>query len=61
MLRDIDKIHYKLDLNDEKKIGKAKVTSNITVNEEAFAHLDNITPTIDNAFIFSKNKNGIRK
>lgn len=51
---DIPKIGYKLDLADEKRIGKAKVVSPITTKEQAFSHLDEIEPSCDNYFLFNK-------
>lgn len=51
---DIPKIGYKLDLADEKRIGKAKVVCPITTKEQAFSHLDEIKPSCDNAFLFNK-------
>lgn len=57
---DIDRVSYKLDLQDEKKIGKAKVVKNITVNEEAFKHLNEIEYNENNAFLLSKHLKGRR-
>jgi 1-acyl-sn-glycerol-3-phosphate acyltransferase len=58
---DIDKVNYKLDLEDEKRIGKAKVINPVTANEEAFEHLGHIEYTKENAFLLSKNNTGRRK
>lgn len=58
---DIDHIEYKLDLSDEKLIGKAKVVNDITTNEEAFSHLKEIQYNKDNAFLLSKKLTGLRK
>lgn len=55
---DIPQTGYKLDLSDEKKIGKAKVANPVTTNEEAFAHLDNLIPSKENAFLLSKRLKG---
>ena len=57
---DIESTGYKLDLEDEKRIGKAKVTKSITTNEEAFEHLDNLIPNKENAFLLSKRLKGRR-
>lgn len=58
---DIDKVNYKLDLEDEKRIGKAKVVNGVTTNEEAFSHLERINYTKDNAYLLSKKLTGRRK
>ena len=58
---DIPKTGYKLDLKDEKRIGKAKSPSTITANEEAFAHLDKLIPKKENAFLLSKRLTGRKK
>ena len=55
---DIDSVGYKLDLADEKLIGKAPVKKGITTNEEAFSHLNDINYTIDNSFLLSKRLTG---
>lgn len=55
---DIPKTGYKLDLSDEKKIGKAKVQNPVISNEEAFAHLDDLIPSKENAFLLSKRLSG---
>ena len=55
---DIASTGYKLDLEDEKRIGKAKVTKKITTNEEAFEHLEHLIPTKNNAFLLSKRLKG---
>ena len=39
---DIKRTGYQLDLEDEKRIGKAKVVNPVITNEEAFSHLDRI-------------------
>lgn len=51
---EIPKINYHLDLADEKKIGKAKVVTPVITPEEAFAHLDQLIPCRENAFLFRK-------
>lgn len=51
---DIQSVGYKLDLADEKLIGKSKVTKNITTNEEAFEHLNKLDIKQNNAFLLSK-------
>lgn len=38
---DIERIGYRLDLDDEKKIGKAKVLHGVVTHQEAFAWLNN--------------------
>lgn len=58
---DIDSVGYKLDLKDEKRIGKAKVVNPVVTNEEVFSFLDKLQPNKDNAFLFSKDKTGIKK
>lgn len=55
---DIESIGYKLDLDNEKTIGKAKVTKAITTNEEAFEHLNNLDINKNNAFLLSKRLSG---
>lgn len=55
---DIQQTGYKLDLSDEKRIGKAKVAKPVTTNEEAFAHLDALVPSKENAFLLSKRLSG---
>lgn len=57
---DIEKIGYKLDLKDEKRIGKAKVVKSITTNEEAFEHLNDLDIKKENAFLLSKRLSGKR-
>lgn len=51
---DIKSVGYKLDLENEKRIGKAKVIKNITTKEDAFEHLNNINYTKKNAHLLSK-------
>ncbi len=51
---DIPRIGYRLDLQDEKRIGKARVAHPVTLSEVAFGHLDTIEPTIQNAFLWSR-------
>lgn len=58
---DIEKIGYKLDLKDEKKIGKAKVVNGVITNEDAFAHLENINYNVSNAYLLSKKLSGVKK
>ena len=58
---DIDKVNYKLDLQNEKLIEKAKVVNGVTTNEEAFSFLENLSPNKSNAFLLSKRRTGIRK
>jgi len=55
---DIPRIGYKLDLKDEKYIGKAKVSNPVVTNEEAFKHLDNLNINKENAFLLSKRLSG---
>ncbi len=55
---DIDSVNYKLDLEDEKLIGKAPVVNGVTTNEDAFSHLDNIEYNHKNAFLLSKKLHG---
>lgn len=58
---DIKRINYKLDLDNEKLIGKAKVVNPVVTNEEAFEHLNNINYNIDNRHLLSKRYTGLRK
>ena len=58
---DIPKTGYKLDLSDEKRIGKAKTINGITSNEEAFAHIEKLIPKKENAFLLSKRLTGRKK
>ena len=58
---DIKSTGYKLDLADEKLIGKAKVKNPVTTNEEAFQHLSSIDPNKNNAFVLSKRLTGLRR
>lgn len=58
---DINSIGYKLDLADEKKIGKAPVKDGIITNEEAFEHLESIDYNINNAYLLSKKLTGSNK
>lgn len=51
---DIELINYRLDLADEKMIGKAKVVNPVITYNEAFAHLDRLIPCRENAFLFRK-------
>ncbi len=54
----IPSIGYKLDLLDEKRIGKAKVSHPVVTNEEAFEHLDKININSSNAYLLSKRLSG---
>ncbi|NLA32861.1 MAG: hypothetical protein GX864_02840 [Mollicutes bacterium] len=58
---DIESIGYKLDLADEKRIGKAKVVKGVITNEEAFAHLESIDYNNDNAWLLKKTYTGRRQ
>lgn len=51
---DIPRTGYRLDLSDEKRIGKAKVVRPVTTSREAFAHLDRLVPCRENAFLFRR-------
>lgn len=55
---DIPSINYKLDLLDEKRIGKAKVPNPYISNEEAFEHLEHLNINEKNAFLLSKRLSG---
>ena len=55
---DIDAVSYKLDLSDEKDIGKSPVKNGVTTNNEVFGHLDNIEYNHNNAFLLSKRLTG---
>lgn len=54
----IPSIDYELDLLDEKRIGKAKVSKPVVTNEEAFRHLDEIEINASNAYLLSKRLSG---
>jgi len=56
----IDEVDYKLDLKDEKIIGKAPVVNPVVTNEEVFAHLVEIEYNKDNAYLLSKKLSGKR-
>ena len=58
---DIDSIGYKLDLQNEKLIGKAKVVNTITTNKEAFEHLNDLDINENNAFLLSKRLSGRKR
>ena len=49
---EIDHTGYKMDMDEEKRIGKARNKKHIVTHKEAFEHLENIVPTIKNAFLF---------
>ena len=51
---DIPRTGYCLNLADEKRIGKAKVTKPVVTRTEAFAHLQHLKPRRENAFLFRK-------
>ncbi|MGM9589226.1 MAG: lysophospholipid acyltransferase family protein [Faecousia sp.] len=51
---DIPSIGYRLDLADEKRIGKAKVANPVITSSEAFAHLQTLIPRRENAFLFRR-------
>lgn len=57
---DIPNANYVLDLQDEKLIGKAKVVKNITTNDDAFEHLNNINYKKRNAYLLSRKLKGKR-
>ncbi len=57
---DIPKVGYKLDLDNEKLIGKAPVKKNITINEEAFDHLNDVNYNENNAYLLSRKLSGKR-
>ena len=57
---DIEKIGYKLDLEDEKLIGKAKVIHSVVPYEDAFEHLNHLDINKSNAFLLSKRLSGKR-
>lgn len=54
----IDSVGYKLDLQDEKRIGKAPVVNQIITNEDAYEHLEKIDYNSKNAFLLSKKLTG---
>lgn len=51
---DIPRIGYRLDLSDEKKIGKAKVAHPVTLSTDVYEHLSVIEPNLRNAFLWSR-------
>ena len=51
---DIKRTHYHLDLEDEKLIGKAKVSNPVITPSEAFLHLKHINVNAANAFLFKR-------
>lgn len=55
---DIDSVGYKLDLVDEKRIGKAPVVNSVITNEDAFEHIEKIEYTKENAFLLCKKNSG---
>ena len=58
---DVDRVNYKFDLLEEKRIGKAKVPNPYISNEEAFEHLNNININSKNAFLLSKRLSGLKR
>ena len=58
---DIDSAGYKLDLTDEKKVGKAPVKSGVITNDDAFEHLEHLNYSSSNAFLLSKKLTGRNK
>lgn len=48
----IPRIGYRLNLTDEKRIGKAKVANPVITRSKAFEHLGMLTPCKENAFLF---------
>lgn len=55
---DIPNINYKLDLKDEKLIGKAKVVNPVITNKEGFNHLEGLSINKENAFLLNKKLSG---
>ena len=58
---DIENTNYKLDLQNEKLIGKAKILNPVVSNEEAFEHLNQIQYNKNNAFLLCKKLTGRKK
>ena len=58
---DIDSVEYKLDLENEKRIGKAPVKEGVITNEEAFEHLEHINYNKNNAYLLSRKLTGRNK
>ncbi len=54
---DIPGINYRLDLAEEKKIGKAKVVNPVITSKEVFLHLENLEVKKENAFLWRRLKN----
>lgn len=55
---DIPATGYKLDLKDEKLIGKSKVACPVETNQDAFRHLEIIDYNQNNCFLLSKRLKG---
>lgn len=51
---DIPRTGYQLDLTDEKRIGKAKVSCPVVTSADAFSHLDRLILCRENAFLLRK-------
>lgn len=51
---DIPRIGYQLDLQDEKRIGKAKVARPVALSKDVFEHLNRMEPSLQTAFLWSK-------
>ena len=51
---DIERIGYRLNLAEEKRIGKSKVAHSVVTPEEVFAQLSTLVPCRENAFLFQK-------
>ena len=49
---EVPNIGYKMDMADEKRIGKARNKKHLITPKQAFAHLNHIAPTVKNAFLF---------
>ena len=56
ILKDCEIPHtgYKMDMAEEKLMGKARNKTHIVTAKEAFAYLEYIIPTRNNAFLFRK-------
>lgn len=55
---DIPRIGYRLNLADEKRIGKAKVANSVTTYSKAFEHLGMLIPCKENLFLLRKTVKG---
>ncbi|MFI3250015.1 MAG: lysophospholipid acyltransferase family protein [Eubacteriales bacterium] len=55
---EIKRLSYRLNMDEDRLVGKAPVKSPILPNEEAFEHLQNLNYTKENVFLLSKRNTG---